>query len=174
MIDSRRMGDDIAVRVVPSLTSMSLDTILTLVQMHKYHPQVINDLCRYLQGAQHLLNPILESLIQKKVITDVALVAFLVPDRYYLTLASCSHIKKSTLKQIGYNCPHLVSLDLSDCAQVSNAVVRSILTGCGCLREFHLNRCRMVTDSAFEPEQSPFLLLVGCQSLETISMQVSH
>jgi hypothetical protein len=158
--------------VVPSLTCICLQKILNIVQAHKYHPQVINDICKYLQGAQHLLNPILEFLIEKEVITDVALTAFLIPDRVRLNLTNCIHIKKSTLKQIGYNCPNLLSLNLSDCQQVSNAVVRNVLAGCGHLLEMRLDRCRMVTDSAFDPDQSPFNMLIGCQSLENISMQV--
>jgi F-box/leucine-rich repeat protein 2/20 len=157
---------------VPPLSSLCLATILRIVQAHKYHPQLINDICRYLQGAQHLLNPILEHLIEKKVITDVALSAFLIPHRVHLNLTNCPHIKKSTLKQIGFNCPSLLALNLSDCQQVSNAVVRGILAGCSQLRELRLDRCRMVTDSAFDPDQSPFHMLVGCQSLENISLQV--
>ena len=159
--------------VVPSLQFLCLEKILSVVEARKFHPQLINDLCKYLQSTQHLLNPILEYLVEKKVITDVALSAFLVPDRSHLNLANCPHIKKSTLKQIGYNCHNLLFLDLSDCQQVSNAVVRGVLAGCGSLRELRLDRCRLVTDSAFDTDQSPFHMLVGCQSLENISMQVN-
>lgn len=156
---------------VPSLSSFCLDALLRIVEANHFHPQTINDICKYLQGAQHLLNPILEFLIERKAITDVALSVFLIPDRVHLNLTNCLHIKKSTLKQIGLNCPHLLSLNLSDCQQVSNAVVRSVLTGCGQLLEIRLDRCMMVTDSAFDPDQSPFHPLIGCRSLESVSMQ---
>ena len=56
---------------------------------------------------------------------------------------------------------------------MSNSVVRSILHGCSQLQELILNRCHRITDSAFDSLSSPFELLHGCLSLETISLQVS-
>lgn len=56
-------------------------------------------------------------------------------------------------------------------AQVNNAVVRSILQGCSALRQLYLDGCRHVTDAGFHLQQSPFYVLVGAVSLETISVQ---
>lgn len=64
-----------------------------------------------------------------------------------------------------------VTLDLSNCSQVGNTVVRAILQGCPVLEDIRLDRCHRITDSAFDFSESPFELLLGCLSLEAISLQ---
>lgn len=91
-----------------SLSSICILKLITLLEDCQFHPQAINEICRALSHSQHLLNPLLENLLRKKVITDVALLAFLVPDRHELICPEVINIKNSTLKMIGYNCPNLV------------------------------------------------------------------
>lgn len=55
--------------------------------------------------------------------------------------------------------------------QVNNAIVRSVLQGCSALRQLYLDGCRHVTDAGFHLQQSPFYVLRGAVSLETISVQ---
>ncbi|CAN0427328.1 unnamed protein product, partial [Ectocarpus sp. 13 AM-2016] len=55
--------------------------------------------------------------------------------------------------------------------QVNNAIVRSVLQGCSALRQLYLVGCRHVTDAGFHLQQSPFYVLLGAVSLETISVQ---
>jgi hypothetical protein len=62
-------------------------------------------------------------------------------------------------------------VDFSDCSQVSNTVVRAVLQGCPVLNELRLDRCHRVTDAAFDSNQSPFQPLIGCLSLEMVSLQ---
>jgi hypothetical protein len=162
---------------------------MRILEEGEMYVQMINELCKYLQGCPHLLEPILQFLLSRKAVTDVALLAFLVPDRLHLSITGVSSIRNSTLKMIGGNCPNMVrkcnnvingltvrnpqvSLNLSDCVQISNAVIRNILTGCPSLREIHLDRCIRVTDAAFDPNMNPFDPLRGCYSLENISLQV--
>lgn len=65
-----------------------------------------------------------------------------------------------------------MTLDLSNCSQVGNTVVRAILQGCPVLEDIRLDRCHRITDSAFDFSESPFERLLGCLSLEAISLQV--
>ena len=88
--------------------NLCIDKLIDLLRASSYHPQQINELCKLLSPFQHLLDPILVQLLHKKAITDVALIAFLVPDRHQLVCPEVIHIKNSTLKMIGYNCPNLV------------------------------------------------------------------
>mmetsp|Transcript_8517 Transcript_8517/g.12715 ORF Transcript_8517/g.12715 Transcript_8517/m.12715 type:complete len:419 (-) Transcript_8517:187-1443(-) len=156
---------------VPTLQELCIRRLMVTLEETNFHPQAINELCKLLSNCQHLLDPILEYLLSHRAVTDVALIAFLVPDRLVLDIAKVANVRNSTLKMIGFNCPNLVHLNLSDCIQVSNAVVRSILHGCPRLREVHLNRCVRVTDSAFDAAMSPFDIMQGCFSLENISLQ---
>lgn len=73
----------------------------------KYGSKKINELCKRIPS--HLLEPILQSLLGRNQITDVALSMFLVPSRTNLVMNGFVKIKNSTLKQIGYSCPNLVS-----------------------------------------------------------------
>lgn len=61
---------------------------------------------------------------------------------------------------------------MSNCAQIRNSVVRVILQGCPVLEDIRLDRCHRITDSAFDFSESPFQFLLGCLSLEAISLQV--
>lgn len=117
------------------------------------------------------MEPIFEALLDRGLITEVSLLSFLVPSRYYLKLRNALNVRNSVFKQIGYNCPNLTHLDLSNCSQVSNSVVRAILQGCGKLEDMLLNNCSKVTDSAFHISESPFEQLVGYLSLESLSLQ---
>lgn len=109
-------------------------------------------------------------------------------------LRGASNIRKSVLRQIAFRCPSLVRLpasgvghassllpptrvltpflplqrmlDLSDCKQVNNVVVRAVLQHCHNLHALAISGCRHVTDTAFQPEQSPFVALRACLSLE--------
>jgi hypothetical protein len=94
-----------------------------------------------------------------------------VPSRATLVMNGFIKIKNSTLKQIGYCCPNLLSLNLSDCTQLSNTVIRGVLQGCPVLEDLRLDRCHRITDAAFDSNQSPFQPIIGCLSLETISLQ---
>jgi len=145
--------------------------LFSILKQLKFSSRAINDLCKYVP--EFLLEPILEEmlLLEEKVITETALLAFLVPARRKLKLLNYPMLRNSTLKQIGFHCPNMVSLNMSGCSQVSNAVVRSILQGCGRLEELRVDQCVRVTDAAFDAMQSPFHSLQGCASLKVISLQ---
>lgn len=96
--------------VVPSLQYLCQDAILAIVEKNKYHPRLINDLCK--RVPHPLLDALFTSLLARNAITDVALLAFLVPDRTQLNMSKAVQIRNSTFKQISLNCPHLVSLDI--------------------------------------------------------------
>jgi hypothetical protein len=95
---------------VPSLVNICLEKLIDLLELTDFHPHQINELCKVLSDFQHLLDPILVQLLNRKAITDVALLAFLVPDRLQLVCPEVIKIKNSTFKMIGYNCPNLVIL----------------------------------------------------------------
>eukprot|EP01041_Mallomonas_annulata_P004023 gene4023-8012_t len=154
---------------IGSLQSICIENLIRILEQHQCHPKLINDICKWLPD--HLLEPIFYHLVEKKVLTDVTLIQFLIPSRSRLHMRGTTNIMNSTLKQIGYNCPNLISLDLSDCSQVCNAVVREILHGCPNLSTLTLDRCYRVTDAAFDIYQSPFAILHGCSSLQSISLQ---
>ena len=128
---------------VDRLESICLIRLCQLLEENKFHPKLINDLCKDLPD--HHLEPILQYLIEKQVITDVTLMQFLIPSRSRLHMHGIIHIKNYTLKAIGYNCPNLLYLDLCGCIQVSNAVVRVILHGCHHLQTLGLDKCHRVT-----------------------------
>ena len=79
----------------------------------KHGSKKINELCKRIPS--HLLESILESLLDRNQVTDVALNMFLVPSRTKLVMNGFCKIKNSTLKQIGYSCPNLVSFSSSRC-----------------------------------------------------------
>lgn len=154
----------------PTLVSICQASLLEQLERTKFNGRMINDLCKYvLDGA--LLEPIFEKILATRAITDVSLIAYLVPSRLSLKVTATPHIRNSVFKLIGLNCPHLTHVDLSDCGQVSNSVVRAILQGCSKLQHIALNRCRRITDSAFDLSWSPFEPLLGCLSLESVSLQ---
>jgi hypothetical protein len=156
---------------VRPLKSLCQSKLLEILEKNNFHPRLINDLFKLVRD-HLLLEPVLERLLTKNVMTDVTLIAFLVPSRMQLHMLGCVQIKNSTLKQIGYNCPNLRSLNLSDCVQVSNSVIRAVLQGCNMLEHLKIDRCHRVTDAAFDLHQSPFETLVSCFSLKAISLQV--
>lgn len=155
----------------PTLVTLCLRSIIKTIDDSNYSPKVINDLCKRIPD--HLLEPIFEHLLEKRVITDVTLTFFLLPGRRVVSLNNVLHIQNATLKQIGYNCPTLQCLNLSGCSRVSNSVVRLILQKCPLLTELRLDGCYRVTDAAFDVAESPFCTLLGCLSLEVISLQVT-
>lgn len=97
---------------IPTLLHLCINKIINILESTHFHPQQINELCKILSNCQHILDPILVQLLHKKVITDVALIAFLVPERHQLVCPEVNSIKNSTFKMIGYNCPNLVSDNL--------------------------------------------------------------
>eukprot|EP01036_Dinobryon_divergens_P028249 gene28249-37165_t len=166
-----KMLEDISIAATTSASSTST-SIATAAKSSSMRNRLIHDLCKYLPD--NLLEPIvtvLLSMLEHGLITDVVLLSFLVPDRRVLKLNQAVKIRKSIFKQIGMNCPNLARLDLSNCWQVSNSVIRSILQGCPVLEDIVLNNCYKVTDAAFDFSESPFQALVGCLSLEAISLQ---
>jgi hypothetical protein len=155
---------------IPTLTRLSLCQIADLIMAEGNVQKAIKEFCRVVPS--HLLVPMFDILQEKGiVINDVTLLLSLVPNRTKLVLPASLHIRNSTLKQIGTNCPNLRYLDLSDCVQVSNPVVRIVLQGCPELADLKLDRCHRVTDTAFDMTESPFEALVGCLSLKSISLQ---
>jgi len=167
------MLEDISSAATASTASTNSTVVIsTAAKSSSVRNRLIHDLCRYLP--EHLLEPIvtvLLSMLERGLITDVILLAFLVPQRRFLKLNQAVKIRKSIFRQIGLNCPNLIKLDLSGCLQVSNSVIRSILQGCPALEDVVLNNCYKVTDAAFDFSESPFQTLVGCLSLESISLQ---
>eukprot|EP01038_Epipyxis_sp_PR26KG_P008043 gene8043-10898_t len=157
------------VGIVPTLTKLCQNRIMGILEKNHLNGRLINDLCKAIPD--ELLEPIFEMIFEKGMVTETALISFLVPNRLKLKINQAITIRKSIFKQIGLNCPNLTNLDLSDCSQVNNSVVRSILQGCPVLQDIQLNRCVRVTDAAFDANQSPFASLVGCFSLEAISLQ---
>ena len=155
--------------IVPTLVSICHDKIIKILEKTNFYGRHVNDLCKYVPT--HLLEPIFTILIEKGIITDTSLLAYLIPNRTTLKLHKLKHIRNSIFKQIGFNCPYLLCLDLSDCLQVSNSVIRIILQNCHILSELYLNRCHRITDQAFDFHESPFYHLLGCLSLELISLQ---
>jgi len=155
--------------MVPSLTSICQGKIMELLEKSEFHGRLVNDLCKYVPD--YLLEPMFRVLLEKGVVTDTALLAYLVPNRLSLKINQARSIRNATFRQIGLNCPNLVTLDLSNCSQVGNSVVRAILQGCPFLEDIRLDRCHRITDSAFDFCESPFERLLGCLSLEAISLQ---
>jgi hypothetical protein len=90
-----------------SLKSLCEIFLLKTLEKNNYHPKLINDLCK--RVPHPLLERIFETLLERNAITDVALLAFLIPDRTQLVMNKCVQIRNATLKQISYNCPNLVS-----------------------------------------------------------------
>mmetsp|Transcript_22785 Transcript_22785/g.38022 ORF Transcript_22785/g.38022 Transcript_22785/m.38022 type:complete len:469 (-) Transcript_22785:381-1787(-) len=154
---------------VPTLVTICQQKIIKILEDNEFHGRLVNDLCKHVPDA--LLEPIFNVLLERGAVTDVALLAFLVPGRMSLRVRQALKIRNSIFKQIGLNCPNLMTLDLSDCSQIRNSVVRTILQGCPILEDIRLDRCHRLTDSAFEFAESPFQSLLGCFSLEAISLQ---
>ena len=92
---------------IPSLTEICLKTLGNVLEENRSNARIINEVCKRLPS--HFLDPLMEDLLQKKnVITDASLLQFLVVSRSRLLMPGVVHIRNSTLKQIGYNCPNLV------------------------------------------------------------------
>lgn len=152
-----------------TLTQLCVEATIRIIENAKFNHKVIKYYLSVIP--EQLRGPIFNILIDKGILTDVTLLLFLIPGRTTLTLSASANIRNSTLKQIAYNCPNMMLLNLSDCVQVSNSVIRIILQGCPKLSNLILDRCHRVTDAAFDVLQSPFLPLLGCSSLEAISLQ---
>ncbi len=74
----------------------------------RFHPRLINEVAKSLSLFEHLLEPILRSLMTEGAMTDVALIAFLAPNRRTLEISGISGVRSSTLKLIGFYCTNLV------------------------------------------------------------------
>ena len=92
---------------VEPLKNLCQDVIITFIEKNNYHPRLINDLCK--RVPHRLLERIFQILLERNVMTDVALLAFLIPDRTQLSMSKAVQIRNATFKQIYYNCPQLVS-----------------------------------------------------------------
>ena len=88
------------------LSTLCQQSLIQILKGDNYDPRQINDLCKYVPD--YLLEPILEHILEEKVVTDIALLAFLVPSRVSLKLINAVCIRNSTIKQISFNCPNLV------------------------------------------------------------------
>ena len=95
-----------ATTTIPSLKHLCQDVIINFIEKNNYHPRLINDVCK--RVPHPLLERVFQILLERNVMTDVALLAFLIPDRTQLKVCNAIHIRNSTFKQISYNCPHLV------------------------------------------------------------------
>eukprot|EP00903_Cladosiphon_okamuranus_P018836 g17325.t1 len=152
---------------VASLASLSLEAMVSAWESHSASD--------YLPRAYHMPHELcarlLRLLVSSEKLTAFTLSGFLSPAALEVDLSGCSYVPKSVFKQIGFSCPRIIHLNLSMCSQVNNAIVRSVLQGCSALRQLYLDGCRHVTDAGFHLQQSPFYVLLGAVSLETISVQ---
>lgn len=96
--------------MIPSLQSICQAQIIKILEQREFDGRLVNDLCRYVPDI--LLEPIFSVLSEKGVVTDTALLAFLVPSRLALRIQQARTIRNSTFKQIGLNCPNLVRIDV--------------------------------------------------------------
>lgn len=94
--------------MIPSLTTICQGKIMELLEQSEFHGRLVNDLCRYVPD--YLLEPIFRVLLEKGVVTDTALLAYLVPNRLSLKINQARSIRNSTFRQIGMNCPNLVCI----------------------------------------------------------------
>ena len=92
--------------MIPSLQSICQNEIIKVLEQREFDGRLVNDLCKYVPDV--LLEPIFSVLSEKGVVTDTALLAFLVPSRLALRVHQARSIRNSTFKQIGLNCPNLV------------------------------------------------------------------
>lgn len=93
--------------MVPSLTSICQSQIIKILEQSEFHGRLVNDLCKHVPDI--LLEPIFRVLLENGAITDTALLAYLLPNRITLKINQARNIRNSTFKQIGLNCPNLVS-----------------------------------------------------------------
>ena len=93
---------------IPTLERLCQEVLAN--EAAKYGSKKINELCKRIPS--HLLESILQSLLDRNQVTDVALNMFLVPSRTNLVMNGFCKIKNSTFKQIGYSCPNLVRFRL--------------------------------------------------------------
>lgn len=153
------------------LTQICQESIVSTLRKGKFHPRLINDVAKSLSLFEHLLEPILRSLMTEGAITDVALIAFLAPNRRTLEISGISGVRSSTLKLIGFYCTNLVELNASGCVLMSNSIVRSVLCGCRCLERLVLDHCQRVTDAAFNPHESPFEAFAAAGQIKILSLR---
>jgi hypothetical protein len=92
--------------MIASLQSICQAQIIKVLEQRQFDGRLVNDLCKFVPDI--LLEPIFSVVLEKGVITDTALLAFLVPSRLTLKIHSARSIRNSTFKQIGLNCPDLV------------------------------------------------------------------
>lgn len=93
---------------IPSLKRLCQDQILLILEQNNYHGRLVKELCR--NCPDHLLEPVLERLLEERTITDVAFLAYLTPSRTRIKVQNVVHIRNSLFKLIGMNCPNLVRM----------------------------------------------------------------
>ncbi|CAM9567501.1 unnamed protein product, partial [Discosporangium mesarthrocarpum] len=129
----------------------------------------------YLPHVYHMPHELCARLLKRLVVagklTGFVLSGFLTPAALEVDLTGAATVQNCVFKQLGVSCPSLIHLNLSMCPQVNNSVVRCVLQGCSKLRQLYLDGCHRVTDAGFHLQQSPFYVLVGAVSLETLSVQ---
>lgn len=91
-----------------SLQCISLQVIVQAVSAEEpcRRPRLINELCKTLP--EPATEPFLQMLLSEGLVTDVALLSFLMPYRTCIRLTGMCQLRNSTLKQLGYLCPNLV------------------------------------------------------------------
>ncbi len=119
----------------------------------------------------HYLQEILTRLVLLQKLSDSTLTVLFSSKAEILHLSDLHCVRNSVLRSIGLRCSDLTYLNLSGCTQVKNSTVRGILQGCSSLRRLYLDGCHRVSDAAFNVQHSPFVLMAGCTSLETLSVQ---
>ncbi len=108
MSETRAFGQSQPAKTdVKTLTSVCQEVIVKILENNLNCGRTISDLCKYVPD--YLLQPIFESLLNSGSVSETALLAYLVPDRLQLEMHGAVKIRNSVFKQIGYNCPNMVS-----------------------------------------------------------------
>ncbi len=149
-----------------SLVALCIDTIIDSWDQYseKYLPAAY-------RLPSHYLQEILTRLFLLQKLSDSTLPVLFSSKAEILHLGNLHCVRNSVLRSIGLSCSGLTYLNLSGCTQVKNSTVRGILQGCSSLRRLYLDGCHRVSDAAFNVQHSPFVLMAGCTSLETLSVQ---
>lgn len=93
-----------------SLVAICQEKIIQILEKSKFYGKLVNDLCKYVPD--HLLEPIFKMLLSRGAINDTGLLAYLMPNRITLKICYAINIRNSVFKQIGMNCPYLVSISI--------------------------------------------------------------
>lgn len=93
---------------IPTLQQLCQQVIVKKIEnFTSSNSSIISEVCKYLPS--YHVEPIFESMLTNGTISEAALVAYLVPCRHTLKINGATQIRNSVFKQIGYNCPNVVS-----------------------------------------------------------------